>query len=181
MWLSVLRRFNGNFFGREGGGLNDEVKLHLVKWDKVCSPIDEGGLGIQNVRRFNQALLGKWLWCFAHEEGAWWRSVLVAKYGSVWGGWRSGDIFGTHGVGLWKFICKGWQTFRSHFRFDLGEGSKICFWDDVWCGDRALKEAFLGLFIIASFKEASVADNGSSLMVLYNKISNFLGWSMIGR
>jgi hypothetical protein len=41
------------------GGLNDEVKLHLVKWDKVCSPIDEGGLGIRNVRRFNQALLGK--------------------------------------------------------------------------------------------------------------------------
>jgi hypothetical protein len=28
------------------GGLNDEVKMHLVEWDKVCSPMDEGGLGI---------------------------------------------------------------------------------------------------------------------------------------
>jgi hypothetical protein len=28
------------------GGLNDEVKLHLVDWDTVCSPISEGGLGI---------------------------------------------------------------------------------------------------------------------------------------
>jgi hypothetical protein len=27
-------------------GLNDEAKLHLVDWDKVCSPISEGGLGI---------------------------------------------------------------------------------------------------------------------------------------
>jgi hypothetical protein len=68
------------------GGLNDEGKMHLVEWDKVCSPLDEGGLGIRDIRRFNQALLGKWLWRFAHEEGAWWRSVLVAKYGSDWGG-----------------------------------------------------------------------------------------------
>jgi hypothetical protein len=67
--------------------MNDEVKFHLVEWAKVCSPIDEGGLGIRNVRRFNQALLGKWLWRFAHKEGVWWRTVLVAKYGSVWGGW----------------------------------------------------------------------------------------------
>jgi hypothetical protein len=41
-----------------GGVLNDEVKLHLVDWDTVCSPISEGGLGIWNVRKFNQALLG---------------------------------------------------------------------------------------------------------------------------
>ena len=67
------------------GGLNDEVKMHLVEWDKVCSPMDEGRLEIRNIRRFNQALLGKWLWRYAHEEGAWWRSVLVAKYGSDWG------------------------------------------------------------------------------------------------
>jgi hypothetical protein len=53
------------------GGMNDEAKLHLVEWAKVCSPIDEGGLGIRNMRRFNQALLDKWLWRFAHEEGAW--------------------------------------------------------------------------------------------------------------
>jgi hypothetical protein len=52
------------------GGMNDDFKYHLVEWDKVCTPIDEGGLGIRNIRRFNQALLGKWLWRFAHEEGA---------------------------------------------------------------------------------------------------------------
>jgi hypothetical protein len=70
----------------------------------VCSLMDEGGLGIHNIRRFNQALLGKWLWRFAHKEGAWWRSVLVAKYGTEWGGWCSRVIPGSHGVGLWKYI-----------------------------------------------------------------------------
>jgi hypothetical protein len=141
------------------GGMNDEFKHHLVEWDKVCTPIDEGGLGIRNIRRFNQALLGKWLWRFAHEEGAWWRSVLVAKYGSDWGGWRSGVISGSHGVGLWKFICMGWQNFRRFFKYDPGEGSKIHFWEDVWCGDRTLKEEFPGLYSIASFKDASIADS----------------------
>jgi hypothetical protein len=135
--------------------MNDEFKLHLVEWDKMCSPTDEGGLGIRNMRRFNQALLGKWLWRFAHEEKVWWRSVLMAKYGLVWEGWRSGDISGSHGVGLWKFICLGWQNFRRHVKFDPGEG----FWDGVWCGDSALKEAFPGLFIIARIKEAFIVDN----------------------
>jgi hypothetical protein len=53
----------------------------------------------------------------------------------------------------------GWQNFKRHTRFDPGEGSRIRFWDDVWYGDRPLKEAFPGLFNIARLKEASIADN----------------------
>jgi hypothetical protein len=141
------------------GGLNDEVKLHLVDWDTVCSPISEGGLGIRNVRKFNQALLGKWLWRFAHEEGAWWRSVLVAKYGASRDGWCSCVISESHGVGLWKYICMGWNNFKLHFRFNPGVGSRISFWKDVWCGENSLKDTFPGLFSIARFREASIADN----------------------
>jgi hypothetical protein len=35
------------------GGLHDEFKYHLVKWDKVCSPISEGALGIRRLKEFN--------------------------------------------------------------------------------------------------------------------------------
>jgi hypothetical protein len=141
------------------GGSIDGAKFHLVDWDTVCSPISEGGLGIRKVRKFNQALLGKWLWRYAHEEGAWWRSVLEAKYGSSRGGWRTCDISEPHGVGLWKFICMGWQNFQRHFIFDPGIGSRISFWEDTWCGESSLKDTFPVLFSIASFKEASIADN----------------------
>jgi hypothetical protein len=43
-------------------GIGEEFKFHLVNWPKVCSPISSGGLGIRNLRLFNKALLGKWLW-----------------------------------------------------------------------------------------------------------------------
>ena len=39
-------------------GLGDEPKFHLVKWAIVCTPLSSGGLGIRNLRIFNEALLG---------------------------------------------------------------------------------------------------------------------------
>ena len=44
------------------GGMGDEPKLHLVSWNQVCHPLRSSGLGIQKMHKFNQALLGKWLW-----------------------------------------------------------------------------------------------------------------------
>jgi hypothetical protein len=47
--------------------------------------------------------------------------------------------------------------FCSHIRFELGNGSKIRFWDDVWCGEMTIKEAFPVLYGIAREKDAFVA------------------------
>lgn len=41
--------------------MGDEFKHHLVGWDKVCTPIVNGGLGMRKLIFFNQALLRKWL------------------------------------------------------------------------------------------------------------------------
>jgi hypothetical protein len=43
------------------GGMGGEPKMHLVNWNQVCHPIQEGSLGIRVVHKFNQALLGKWM------------------------------------------------------------------------------------------------------------------------
>jgi hypothetical protein len=34
---------------------------------------------------------------------------------------------------------KGWRIFSSYIRFDLCDGMRIRFWDDVWCGEVASK------------------------------------------
>jgi len=140
------------------GGIGKEFKYHLVRWDKVCSPISEGGLGIRNLRTFNRALLGKWLWRYGSERDAWWR-VVDSKYGNLRGGWCSLEPTGAFGVGVWKNIRKCWISFSRFTRFVVGDGSKISFWHDLWCGDTTLKVAFPALFGIARLEDAVVADN----------------------
>jgi hypothetical protein len=110
------------------GGIGEEFKFHLVNWPKVCLPVREGGLGIRNLRCFNRALLGKWLWRYASEPEACWRRVVEAKYGSERGGWWSRDRASPHGMGFWKSISKDWHRFSSHIRLLPGEGSRISFW-----------------------------------------------------
>uniref|UniRef100_A0A2N9IS02 Reverse transcriptase zinc-binding domain-containing protein n=1 Tax=Fagus sylvatica TaxID=28930 RepID=A0A2N9IS02_FAGSY len=79
------------------GTFEEVAKFHLVKWDMVCSPYSHGGLAIKNLRRFNEALLGKWLWQFGVERDAFWRKVIKAKYSSLDGGWMSKAPTGPHG------------------------------------------------------------------------------------
>jgi hypothetical protein len=51
--------------------------------------------------------------------------VVNSKYGSTWGGWCSCEPIGAYGVGLWKFIRRGWGKFRSHIRFKVGDDLRL--------------------------------------------------------
>ena len=113
------------------GGMGEEKRFHLVNWDLICMPIQHGGLAIRNLRLFNQALLGKWLWRFGTERDFLWRKVIATKYGSSGGGWCSNMVSGSYGVSLWKSIRKDWDSFKSFISFDIGDGSKVGFWHDI--------------------------------------------------
>jgi hypothetical protein len=62
-------------------------------------------------------------------------------------------------VGVWKHIKRGWDKFSKFVRFEVGVGSKVSFWNDVWCRDSPLKLPYPNLFHIAQRKDAWVADN----------------------
>jgi hypothetical protein len=55
------------------GDFEEVSNFHLVNWDHICTPYSNGGLNIRNLRRFNKALLRKWLWRFGVEREALWR------------------------------------------------------------------------------------------------------------
>lgn len=99
------------------------------------------------------------MWRFGIERESLWRHVICSKYGSLWGGWTSGTSPGSYGVGLWKNIRKDWAHFSSFLSFEVGDGTRVKFWADSWCGIGPLKEVYPELYHIARDKEAWVADH----------------------
>ena len=140
------------------GGLGDEPKLHMVDWSTVCTTLSLGGLGIRNLRTFNVALLGKWLWRFGQERDALWHQVIEGKYGCDWGGWCSSSFSSPYEVSLWKNIRTGWHSLSRFILYEIGDGSKVQFWLDHWCGISSLVDRYPELYRICRRKEASVAD-----------------------
>jgi hypothetical protein len=59
--LGVANRIEKLQRGFLSGSIKEEFKFHLVKWSTIFSPMQYGGLGVRNLIKFNQALLGKWL------------------------------------------------------------------------------------------------------------------------
>ena len=55
-------------------------------------------------------------------------------------------------------IRKGWHSLSRFFLFEIGDGSKVQFWLDCWCGSSSLADRYPDLFRICRSKEASVVD-----------------------
>ena len=55
-------------------------------------------------------------------------------------------------------IRKGWHSLSRFFLFEIGDGSKVQFWLDCWCGSSSLADRYPDLFRICRSKEASVMD-----------------------
>ena len=65
---------------------------------------------------------------------------------------------GSFGVGLWKAIRRGWEAVGNNLAYAVGNGRRIRFWEDKWCGDDKLCSLFPSLYAISLDKEAWVAD-----------------------
>jgi len=157
---------------------SDGRKIAWASWKKVCKPCKFGGLGIIDPKLFNLALLGKWIWRLGSEKGGLWKEVLVSKYG----GWRNlgGEGIRTRSSLWWKdlkevWASEGWgRSFEDGFKWKVGDGKDISFWEDNWLGCDALKRVFSRLFSISSTKEAMVAELGSW-------INGVWGWQLAWR
>jgi hypothetical protein len=72
--LKNLDHYRSRFFWQ---GSSDKHKYRLAKWDILCRPKDQGGLGILNLQLQNKCLLAKWLVNLLNTEGIW--QTLLTK------------------------------------------------------------------------------------------------------
>ena len=54
---------------------------------------------------------------------------------------------------MWKEIRKDWMTLRYNSMFLIGDGCRVRFWKDFWCGEEALYTTFPTLFSLVAHKE----------------------------
>ncbi|RVX06663.1 hypothetical protein CK203_029560 [Vitis vinifera] len=73
-------------------------------------------------------------------------------------GWCSREVRDAHDMGLWKGIRMDWELVGTRISFNVGNGRRVRFWRDRWCGDSPLCESFPSLFALSTEKEAWVAD-----------------------
>ena len=140
------------------GGIDESHKFNLVNWAQVCSPLKSGGLGVRNLRKFNQTLLNKWLWRYSTETNHLWWRVIEIKYGNIWGGWCTKEVTAAYGVSLWRTIWQGWTAFFKSIIFKVGNGNRIKLWHHLWCGGCILREAFPELYSFSCNKDSYLAD-----------------------
>ena len=56
----------------------------------------------------------------------------------------------------WNAIAHILHVFSVHTRFVVGDGTKICFWEDLWWRDQLLCLQFLRLFRVTTTKKLSI-------------------------
>jgi len=47
------------FYKKNWGGSEDSRKVAWIKWDSICVPKEDGGLGVRRLREFNISLMEK--------------------------------------------------------------------------------------------------------------------------
>jgi hypothetical protein len=58
----------------------EEKFKYMAKYEMVCRPKDQGGLGIINTKIMNESLLVKWIWRIYQQPDELWYRILKAKY-----------------------------------------------------------------------------------------------------
>jgi hypothetical protein len=64
--LEKIDYYRSRFFWQ---GEGHRKKYRLAKWDIICQPKEQGGLGIKNIEIQNKCLLSKWLFKLFNEDG----------------------------------------------------------------------------------------------------------------
>ncbi|XP_073024427.1 uncharacterized protein [Primulina eburnea] len=71
------------------------TKHPRIAWNSICKPIEDGGLGLKDLKCWNKALIAKTLWkIHMRKESLWirWVNHVYSHFGEVWNwGWHKDE------------------------------------------------------------------------------------------
>lgn len=113
------------------GSTADARKCHLVAWDKICAPKEDGGLGFRNLQTLNKAHMMKLSWSLITDRNKLWVQVMKAKYSCGPNlvpevrskGWVS------H---IWRAVVDIWDVVLHNISWVIQDGKGTRFWRDSW-------------------------------------------------
>ena len=144
-------------------------KATWVKWNKVLTPKDKGGLGVSSMFALNRGLMLKWVWRFYSQNYSLWTKVIKAIYGED--GYLNKDVTG--GVRTcWTSIVYEVRELQGrgiiiadYIRLKLGNGENTRFWVENWYEGSVIKELYPRMYALELDKNATISSklNASSL------------------
>ncbi|CAL1388701.1 unnamed protein product [Linum trigynum] len=109
-------------------------KIHLIDWETICNPKEEGGLGLRNATRMNEAFMLKIAWRLMAEPESLWASIVRAKYlRRMEGGWQPrtpGRL-----SNLWRGVLRILHLIPDAIMWNIKSGRSTRFWTDRWLQD----------------------------------------------
>jgi len=113
---------------------------HLANWQGACLRKENGGLGILDLRNLNLCLLGSWVRRYEESKGKLWRRVVDSKYRV-----NVPNLFYCRSYNVsrfWKGVPWAARAAKFGFRWDVGNGEKVKFREDIWIGTSSLAIQF---------------------------------------
>ncbi|XP_020262542.1 uncharacterized protein LOC109838519 [Asparagus officinalis] len=126
----------------------------LANWKTVCLSKFEGGLGVKDLKIFNNALLSKWLWkCLDRDSLT--RTLLHQLYIRRDSQLQSSSCSSANSK-FWNDIISIKDLFLHLLQWSLGSGDKIRFWEDKWTGSNTLSSLYPILYKLSLSTNVSI-------------------------
>jgi hypothetical protein len=129
-------------------------KYHLSNWESMAK--DFGGLGVPGLRDLNICLLASCVKRYHFGDGKLWKELIDYKYPT-----SQPNILFTRETNSSQFF-KGfmWAARAASvgYRWKIGNGKRVRFWEDNWLGHSSLAVQFWDLYIVVNGETGNVAD-----------------------
>ncbi|GJN04355.1 hypothetical protein PR202_ga21898 [Eleusine coracana subsp. coracana] len=110
------------------GSAADSRRIHWQSWDKLTKPKVQGGMGFQDLKQFNLAMLGKQGWRLLTRPNSLCARVLKGRY------FHDSDIMGArrkkHATFTWRAILAGRDVLSRGLVKRIGDGTSTMIWQD---------------------------------------------------